>query len=85
MHGFEMIGLAGVAALLVFWLIFAIAFVCWLWALVDILKHEFTGNNKLIWLVLVIAIPLLGVVLYYLIGREQKIRPREPDDDSGLK
>ncbi|MDD2501228.1 MAG: PLDc N-terminal domain-containing protein [Geobacter sp.] len=45
-----------------------------IWALVDILKSEFTGNNKIVWLLLVIFIPLLGVILYWFIGRGQKIK-----------
>lgn len=45
----------------------------WVWALVDILKNDFSGPNKLIWLVLVLALPLIGVILYYFIGREQKL------------
>ena len=45
----------------------------WVWALVDILKNDFSGLNKLIWLLLVIFLPLIGVILYYFIGREQKL------------
>lgn len=45
----------------------------WIWALVDILKNDFSGPNKLIWLILVLALPLIGVILYYFIGREQKL------------
>jgi len=45
----------------------------WVWALVDILRSEFVGLNKLIWLALVIFLPLIGVILYYFIGREQKL------------
>lgn len=45
----------------------------WVWALVDILKNDFSGLNKLIWLALVIFLPLIGVILYYFIGREQKL------------
>jgi len=47
----------------------------WVWALVDILRSEFVGLNKLIWLALVIFLPLIGVILYYFIGREQKLPP----------
>ena len=35
----------------------------WVWALVDILKSEFSGLNKLIWLALVIFLPLIGALL----------------------
>lgn len=54
-------------------IVFVIPGIFWLWALIDILKNDFTGSNKLIWLLLVLFIPVLGFVLYFLIGRRQKI------------
>jgi len=45
----------------------------WIWALIDILKNEFTGLNKLIWFLLVVFLPLLGVICYYFIGMKQKL------------
>jgi hypothetical protein len=33
----------------------------------DILKHEFTGINKIICLVLVFVIPILGSILYFTV------------------
>jgi phospholipase D-like protein len=42
-------------------------------ALIDILKNKFEGNNKLIWILLIIFLGLIGVLLYYFIGRKQKI------------
>lgn len=47
-----------------------------LWCLVDVLKNEFTGSNKIIWLLVVVSsffIPVIGWALYLLIGRNQKI------------
>jgi hypothetical protein len=44
-------------------------------SLIDILRNEFTGSNKLVWLVAATFLPLLGPVLYYFIGRGQRIRP----------
>jgi hypothetical protein len=73
-HEFEMIGVIGVAAFFVFWLVFVAVFVFWLWALIDILKSEFTGSNKIVWLLMVVFVPLIGAILYYFIGREQKIK-----------
>jgi len=29
-------------------------------ALVDIVKHEFTNNNKIVWLLIVLLLPLAG-------------------------
>ncbi len=43
-------------------------------ALIDILTHEFTGTNKLIWVIIVIFFPIMGAILYFLIGTRQKIR-----------
>ncbi len=42
-------------------------------ALIDILKSEFEGNNKIVWLLVVLFINLLGAILYFNIGRKQKI------------
>lgn len=74
MHNFEMIGIIGGVAFFVFLLVFVAVFVFWLWALIDILKSEFTGPNKVVWLLMVMMVPLIGAILYYFIGREQKIK-----------
>ena len=42
-------------------------------ALIDILKSEFNGNNKIVWLLVVLFTNFFGAILYFLIGREQKI------------
>jgi len=47
--------------------------VAWIWAIVDIISHEFHGNNKILWIVLVILLPLVGTILYFLMGKDQQI------------
>ncbi len=42
-------------------------------ALIDILRNEFEGNNKIIWVIVILLTWLLGAILYYFIGRQQKI------------
>lgn len=42
-------------------------------ALIDILKNEFTGNNKIVWLLVVLLGSFLGAVLYFIMGRKQRI------------
>lgn len=64
-------------SILSFLIPFVLVFGCWLWSLIDILKGEFSGFNKIIWLLLVIFIPFLGMVLYLIVGRKQKIVIRE--------
>ena len=43
-------------------------------ALVDILRHEFNGNNKLVWILVIFFFNLFGVLLYFMIGRNQRIK-----------
>ncbi len=77
MHEFGMFGIAGIMGLsflLMMSLVTIAAFALWIWTLIDILRNEFTGSNKLIWLLAVILVPLIGMILYLFIGREQKIR-----------
>lgn len=41
-------------------------------ALIDIVRSEFKGNDKLIWILVVLFFNIIGSVLYFLIGRQQK-------------
>ncbi|GAB1308254.1 hypothetical protein KH5_09370 [Urechidicola sp. KH5] len=44
-------------------------------ALVDIVRSKFKGDNdKILWAVVVILAPFIGTILYFLIGRKQKVR-----------
>ncbi|WP_225034829.1 PLDc N-terminal domain-containing protein [Winogradskyella sp. SM1960] len=42
-------------------------------ALIDILKNEFYGNNKIAWVLVVLLGNVLGALLYFIIGRKQKL------------
>ena len=59
--------------------------ILWLWALVDVLKNDFKNNNKLIWLLTVILVPVVGFVLYFLIGSCQKIQAEAEEDTSAVE
>ena len=54
-------------------LIIAFFVLMWVSAFVDILKNNFKKNNKLIWIIVVVMIPIIGAILYFMIGRNQKI------------
>lgn len=49
------------------------AFGLFFYTLVDILKNEFQGNNKIVWIIVVLIMPFIGSILYLLIGTDQKI------------
>lgn len=58
---------------LIFWTLLWLAL--WLIALIDVLRGDFTnGNDKLIWILVIIFVPLLGSILYFIIGRRNKIK-----------
>lgn len=42
-------------------------------ALVDILSSHYEGNDKLIWVLVVLFFPFLGALIYFIIGRQRKI------------
>jgi hypothetical protein len=45
----------------------------WIWMIVDCATNEPSeGNDKLIWLLVIILVHLLGAILYYFIRRPQR-------------
>jgi predicted membrane channel-forming protein YqfA (hemolysin III family) len=67
------LALLGTGELYVLMLVAIIFFVIPIVALIDILKSEFEGNNKLIWVLVVLLSWIIGAVIYFVIGRKQKI------------
>ncbi len=41
-------------------------------ALIDVLTGRFEGNDKIVWVILIIFLPFIGAVLYFLIGRARR-------------
>jgi len=66
-------GLAIWGGLMIFWFIFWIAaFILWLVALLDVIKRNFPNqSDKILWLVLILVLPGLGPILYFIIGRKK--------------
>ena len=54
-------------------ILFLLGFIPFIIAFIDILKNEFTGYNKLIWLLAVLFAPLIGSITYFIIGKKQRI------------
>lgn len=49
----------------------------WIYCFVDILTSKFRGNEKLLWVVVVLMAPGLGILLYLILGRKSKIQKRK--------
>jgi hypothetical protein len=47
--------------------------ILWIYCLVDLYKSNFEGSEKLIWSLLVIFLPMIGSILYLLIGTKKKL------------
>lgn len=40
-------------------------------AIVDIIKSSKDTGNKILWLLLVILLPVIGMILYFMIGKKK--------------
>lgn len=52
------------------YLIGLLLFIFWIVALVDCIKGN--NSNKVIWIIVIILLPFLGTILYFLLGRSGK-------------
>lgn len=42
-------------------------------ALISALMNDFRGNDKILWVLVILFLPFLGSVLYFLIGRNNRV------------
>tara|TARA_R110001592_G_scaffold93367_6_gene271267 strand:- start:18617 stop:18859 length:243 start_codon:yes stop_codon:yes gene_type:complete len=50
-------------------------FVLWIWMLIDCIKYEpSTGNDKIIWVLVIVLLNGIGALLYYFIRRPERIK-----------
>jgi len=55
-------------------LFYAVPLLIVLSALIDVLRNEFDPHhNKIIWVLVIIFIPVIGSILYWIIGRNQRL------------
>ena len=70
---YTFIGL-GAAELALIFLFLGVLLILPIIALVDVIRSEFRGSNdKLIWVVVILFLNFIGAILYYFIGRSQRI------------
>lgn len=51
----------------------AVAF--WIWMLVDCIKHESSeGNDKIVWVIVIVATKLIGAIVYFFARRQKRMR-----------
>ena len=69
-----LLGFISAGEIKIFLILGLLVFIFPLIALVNILKINFEGDSKLIWVIVVVFLPIMGSILYFLIGRNQKIK-----------
>jgi apolipoprotein N-acyltransferase len=55
---------------------FALGGIHWVWSVIDVLKDykmKSTQENRILWVILVCAIPPVGGILYYLLGKTVRV------------
>jgi hypothetical protein len=70
--------IAGIAFLFI-WLIMAAlsiaSFGIWIWMLIDcITKEPSEGNDKLIWILVIVFTGVIGAAIYYFVRRPERIQ-----------
>ena len=68
-----LLGIIGSAELVIILFVGLFLFLLPLIAIVDIIRSKFEGNMQLIWVIIVVFFNVFGTILYFIIGRNQKI------------
>lgn len=69
----ELLGVIGPQELIVLLIVGVGFFLLPIVALIDIVRSKFEGNMQLIWIIIVFFFNIIGSILYFIIGRNQKI------------
>lgn len=69
----ELLGIIGPQELILVLIVAFGLFLLPLLAIIDIVRSRFEGNMQLIWVIIVVCFNLIGAILYFIMGRNQKI------------
>ncbi|GAB4038794.1 PLDc N-terminal domain-containing protein [Spirosoma gilvum] len=70
---YTIIGLGGIELMFIL-LVGGFLLILPIMALVDVVRSEFRGpNDKLVWVIIVVFLNIIGALLYFFIGRNQRI------------
>jgi hypothetical protein len=67
-----LLGIIGPMELIIILSVGLFFFLIPLLALVDIVRSKFEGNMQLVWVIIVVFFNVIGSILYFAIGRNQK-------------
>lgn len=64
------IGIFSVLMIILFGMLLLILFP--IFAIVDLIRSRIRDNDKVVWIIIIIIIPILGSILYFAIGKSQR-------------
>lgn len=44
----------------------------WIWMLIDCLRRDFKGNEKIIWVLVIIFAKIVGALIYFFVVKNRK-------------
>ncbi|RMQ47418.1 hypothetical protein ALQ04_03880 [Pseudomonas cichorii] len=53
-----------------------------IWAVLRVRKSDTNSSNKLLWIVVIVAVPVIGVLLWVLTGPRHVSRPANPAQEA---
>ena len=66
------LGIIGPAQMIIILIAVFLGIIPTIIALIDILKSKSEGNNKIVWVIVIMFLHIIGAILYFTIGRKQK-------------
>ena len=64
-------GLGGL--MIVFWVFALLLTAFWIWMLVDCLTSAMPTNEKILWALVMLIVPLIGSILYFFVKRSPRV------------
>lgn len=59
---------------LIFTVLGILATIFWIWMLIDCIQNgRLESTEKIVWVLVILFLHLLGALIYYFVGREQRI------------
>jgi len=59
---------------LIFTVLGILATIFWIWMLIDCIQNgRLQSTEKIVWVLVILFLHLLGALIYYFVGREQRI------------
>lgn len=71
----------GILACVIFLIVAAIGlalFAFWIWMLIDAVRRDFPGNEKIVWILVIVLLQALGALVYFFVGRSRGTLPGGP-------